>query len=234
MKFLRSPIVWVIATAVAFVPATFEPVNSLRQKQRIEVKSDGKSVSLGNRPELCEALMDEASVVTFDFDVAARRLGGYQNFFQTDRGNLGLRIEVAEDGRMAVVFRPDAPGEELAGVTANGKIRSGEPTRVRVVVSRSSEVSLYFNKRPSKTYSGKFLVECADVQVGSGFDSTRVFNGTVRAVIVIQREEIVTYFGLPYVIRQLGQLLFVSLGLVTLVILAYEKGRRSMKEERNS
>jgi len=234
MKFFRSPIAWAVATAIAFIPAAFEPVNSLRQKQRFEVESDGKGVSVGSRPDVCDALLDESSVVTLDFKVRARKLGGYQNFFQTDRGNLGLRIEVAEDGRLAVVFRPDAPGAELAGVTANGKLRSGKSARVRVVVAKSTEVAMFFNERPTASYNGKFLAECSDVQVGSGFDSTRVFNGAVHAVIRIQREEVVTYFGLPYLIREIGQVLFVCLGFVTLLMFAYERGRRSTKEERFS
>lgn len=125
---------------------------------------------------------------------------------------------------MGVVVRPDAPGEELAGVPARRKIKKLETTNVRVVVVRGSTIHLTVNDGPRASRNGRFLVECADVQFGSGFDATRTFDGTVVGDISIKREELRTYLGLPYEVRQLAQIAFLISALVAMVLIAFDAG----------
>ena len=231
MRSLRSPLFWLLVSAVSFVPAIFEPIGVIREVGRFSFESRGRPTVLGKKLEICNAASNPKKSLLFDLRVTLKKLSGYQNVFQTASGNMGIRVELDETGAVGVVFRSLVPGQELAGVAAKQKILPGIPTRLQVTVDRASRVQIAINEQTPEVFSGVPIIDCDDVRVGVGFDSSRRLVGTVNGYVKIDEDQNVTYFGLPYAVRQLGQLIFLLSLLILIVVVAFERGRRQGQSE---
>jgi hypothetical protein len=228
---MRSPITWLVATTVCFVVALFEPLQTLRQEERIELRSSDQPSVLGASPILCEALSDSRRVTEIELVLKVQKFKPYQGLFQTAALNYGIRLEIDKSGSLAVSFRSeDAPGG-YGGVTAIGLVRRNEPMKIKVAIRESSRVSISLNDGPDAVFVGRITAECTDLRVGTGFDSSRDLAGSVQGSLRIGREVRVTYFGLPYAVRQVAQVAFFLSAVGLIAVVSFERGRRQAHVE---
>ena len=226
MKLLRSPVLWSVATAFFFVIALFEPLTAFRHDARIVLKSNGQPNALGELPVLCEALSDPSRITEIDLTVRIRRIKPFQGVFQTAPENNGVRLEISESGSLGLSFRSaDVPGG-YGGIASEGVLLKGQLNKISIRFEDASKVSLSLNDGPELVFDGQITADCSDVKVGTGFDSSRDIRGAVDGEIRIGREVRVTYFGLPYGVRQVGQVAFVLSAIGLIAVISFECGRQ--------
>lgn len=112
---------------------------------------------------------------------SVNKLGRYQDIFQTDNVNAGVRAEISPGGHFAVLYQT-ALG--LRALTFNNTLVAGE--KYHFVISAINGVYVHAklnNQLVQSTAIPNFQVK--SVLVGSGFSSDRILSGNLNAIKVI-------------------------------------------------
>lgn len=112
--------------------------------------------------------------------------GPFYGLFQTDGGNLGIRVELGPTGIVALIApRSDSPGA-ISAVESLRPIRLEE----RIQFSVSKGQLLISGAGWSASSTGQYLPLCSDVRIGSNYDDSRTYPGEVFVTIKSQRYEL--------------------------------------------
>jgi hypothetical protein len=110
----------------------------------------------------------------------AYSLAGYANVFQTAGGNSGIRMELAEPGRLTLVIGVKGL-EGIKGIVITNSLLPNEWCAVQIEVDRYNQVKVhvdetlvYDHPHPSLDFS------ISDLVIGTGFSRSRPFDGIVK------------------------------------------------------
>jgi len=113
--------------------------------------------------------------IAFSFKV--HQLRQFDNLFQTDPVNSGIRMELSAPAALALIIAgPDGP----KGIYITRRLRLNKVYQLEMRIDRSDNLRVFLNKRlvvdecvPGARY------KLSDVVIGSGFSRTRGFDGRI-------------------------------------------------------
>jgi hypothetical protein len=142
-------------------------------------------VPLGSHPEICQVLKDKWGSIEGEIEGTIQNLKGYQNLFQTDEGNLGIRIEVTQSGKVALVVSSPLKTEvgKLAFSEAFGTIEAGEKFHLYFQISFNGVLTIKLDDQRAHAVYSNINPTCRNVQLGVGFDVSRKTLGTTKTTI---------------------------------------------------
>lgn len=107
----------------------------------------------------------------------------FQNLFQTDDGNLGIRVEVTDRNALAIVIGgPDDP--QLEGIETDESILEGL-NLLQLSVSKG-KLTMKLNGSRSKSVVFTNEPRCTNPRFGIGYSEERRFDGLMNVIIRIQ------------------------------------------------
>lgn len=214
---LRNAVVPVLIAVLLLAPTI---IRWLPTEPRIEFylsdTFDNEPVSLGALPDVCDGLADGKSV---KIGVAGTidKLVNYQNFFQTDNENRGIRVEVDESGAVALLVASDSP-DGFDAVVAPTIISAGTVS-LEFLITNGTELSVLANQQKETTNSSSLRPLCNNVVIGAGFDSSRTTLGSIVVTFTVVEE--IPRFVPTFVVEGLNNspLRTILLGLLTYSLL---------------
>jgi hypothetical protein len=140
---------------------------------------------LGSHPEICRVLEEKWGSIEGEIEGTIQNLKGYQNLFQTDEGNSGIRIEVTQSGRAALVVSSPLKTEvgKLAFSEAFGTIEAGKKFHIYFQVSFNGVLTIKLDSERAHAVYSNINPTCENVQLGVGFDISRKAMGTTKTTI---------------------------------------------------
>ena len=113
------------------------------------------------------------------FDFCANEVKDYENLFQTDPVNSGMRMELSSPAALALIIKRGYL-DTVSGMYVDQGIEAGKWYRVAIEVDRFRNLRVSLNDNMAVNQRVPDLA-CAfsDVAVGTGFSKTRPFNGTI-------------------------------------------------------
>lgn len=138
-------------------------------------------------------LPSESSVISFSeppttldtsldirFRMNVRAITNYNNVFQTDTLNRGVRMELTPSGALGMVVS-DGTSEGCHGFLVADKMHFGRWYTVHILISEHKRVKVYLDgKKAVDTIDHDINYRIGDIAVGAGFNKTRVFDGQIR------------------------------------------------------
>lgn len=214
---LRNVIVAVFIAVLLIAPSIIRvlPTES-RVVFSLSDTFNGEPLTLGAIPDLCAGLSRGKSLevrVTGTID----QLVNYQNFFQTDDENRGIRVEVNDSGAVALLVASDS-SDGFDAVVAPSFLEEG-PVALTFVIKNGTGLKVLQNSADKSTTSDSLRPSCNNVRIGSGFDSSRVTLGSI--VVTFTVTEDVPRFIPTFIVEVLNSspLRTILLGLLTYSIL---------------
>ena len=171
-------LIWLLVT---FPKDTFETT----QRTLLTGATNDSIIPLGSHPEICRVLDQVWGSIEGETEGTIQTLKGYQNLFQTDDGNLGIRLEVSQSGVAALVVSspPETSFEKFVYVVASGLIEEGKKFHLYFRVSFDGGLTLKLDSQPAQTVYSNINPTCQNVQLGVGYDISRKTIGTTKTTI---------------------------------------------------
>jgi len=114
------------------------------------------------------------------FTMKAYSISGYSDVFQTAGGNSGIRMELAEPGRMSLVIGSKGL-EGMREILITNSLQPNEWYAVRIDVDKHKKVQVYLNDILAYDHSHPSLnFSMSDLTLGTGFSKCRPFDGVVK------------------------------------------------------
>jgi hypothetical protein len=140
-----------------------------------------------NRTDLTELCSTSSEVrVNSRFSWSPSRTVPYQNLFQTADGNAGLRVEVNENGVLAVIL-PAITGAIPQSIAAPIVLTPNVEYELLVQYLRNGEITLDLSGYSVVTQLSFNSVNCHQTYMGNGYDGTRQFIGDATVTITFVR-----------------------------------------------
>jgi hypothetical protein len=155
------------------------------------------------------------------------QLKNWNNVFQTDLGNQGIRFEIDEEGRSALLF-PISEDQRIDGVIfKNETIRVGAENKLVAMITISTDIQVKAQLNGELLNKSFPLTEigCQKPISGGGFDASRNLDGISSTQISIERIPKNEKLGIPYATHQLVATLLVSLMFIFLLIALTRQNR---------
>ncbi len=182
----RTLLAGLAAAFLAFVILTLvsEPLTSREvsggELRGLAYDSRSSDESLRTVKRYEEAASAKLSETDISFEMKAYRISGYSNVFQTAPLNGGIRMELAEPNKLAVIVG-------AAGVNAwtplsiNWSIQLNRWYHVRLTMDRHQELKVYLdNVLVVKEISSSLSPTITEFALGTGYSRLRPFDGAVR------------------------------------------------------
>ena len=140
---------------------------------------------LGFYPEICRVLDEKWGSIEGETEGVIHHLKGYQNLFQTDDGNLGIRLEVTPSGEVALVVSSPLKTEvgKLAFIGAAGSIKEGIKFQIYFKITFDGVLIIKLDNQQAQYVHSNINPTCRNVKLGVGFDVTRKTLGTTKTTI---------------------------------------------------
>ena len=152
---------------------------------RLTGTTDHSILPLGFYPEICRVLYEEWGSIEGETEGVILNLKGYQNLFQTDDGNLGIRLEVSQNGEAALVVSSPLKTEvgNLAFIRASGSIEEGKKFHLYFQITFDGTLTIKLDNQRAQYVYSNINPTCSNVQLGVGFDISRKAMGTTKTTI---------------------------------------------------
>jgi|GEM_PF-4768679 len=181
----RLSLAVVILATISFLTLLFPP-DALRLKKSLQAERKGISCvsdscrTIGQMFSLDEKNWDRAKSLDLSFQFAAGPVSGYQNVFQTDDGNAGLRLEISPSSAAALIVGLSA-GPEFDVIKLPGDIAPGQWHDLRLSLSRSNRIKVWFDgKQIADRSNDAYGFNAGNFILGNGFDGKREFSGEIK------------------------------------------------------
>lgn len=135
--------------------------------------------------EICGVLDEKWGSIEGETEGVIYHLKGYQNLFQTDDGNLGIRLEVTQSGEAALVVSSPLQTEvgKLAFVKASGSIEEGRKFHLYFQITFDGVLTIKLDDQQAQYVYSDINPTCRNVQLGVGFDNSRKTMGITKTTI---------------------------------------------------
>ncbi|MDD3149755.1 MAG: hypothetical protein PHV68_02885 [Candidatus Gastranaerophilales bacterium] len=182
--FLFSAGISLICWAVSGILLYFLPVSGAVKESHSLAVFDSRSVEAQERQIKTVRLTSDSRQnglrIAFSFKVYQFRQ--FDNLFQTDPVNSGIRMEMSAPAALALIIAgPDGP----KGIYITRMLRLNKVYQLEMRIDRFDNLQVFLNKRlvvnecvPGARY------KLSDVVIGSGFSRTRGFDGRISDFIV--------------------------------------------------
>jgi hypothetical protein len=153
----------------------------IQNKELMNSDLVSKPIEFGSVSSICEFISGHHGAIQISFKSVQTASGSYQDFFQTDDMNYGIRIERDLDGKVSLIIG-----------NASGKfVGIGVPVDVRTrkldglaIIRPDGTYSLEVNNVRTQSTEPVFNPSCSRVMVGRGFDDGRKWIGQSQVTVV--------------------------------------------------
>ena len=161
------------------------PMDSYRNYS-LAGNTNSSTLTLGSHPNLCSILSKKWGSISGEIEAKVVRLRGYQNLFQTDNGNHGIRVEITELGVIALIVSSPVESEfgKFSYAVANGTVTENRTFHIFYQVSFDGTLTIRLDKERPRSVYANINPRCNKVILGSGFENSRKFLGNAKITIV--------------------------------------------------
>lgn len=160
---------------------------SLNQSEKVILDSPEVSspISYIRNNDLCGEIREKHTKIGIEFYVLQNNNDSYQDFFQTDNLNGGIRLERDPGGTVSLVVA------EMDGTYSGIAVNTEATERAlhgTATISANGKYSLTVN---GKTAAGQGVVltpTCNQIMVGQGYNSERQWNGKSKVKVVLYKD----------------------------------------------
>jgi hypothetical protein len=153
-----------------------------RSQDQVFLKSVQSSLpqNFGQLGHVCQFLLDPQNEIIVGFDAKQKASGTYQNFFQTDELNYGIRIERDLTGAVSLIVGERSG--KFSGVSVPIDLRTNHLIG-QAKIKGNGVISMAVNGKSVSGLLGTLQPSCDKVMTGQGFSSERVWVGTTRLMV---------------------------------------------------
>lgn len=183
--------------------------NDMNNIDRRTFESNGSTVLVGEFTDACSFSSSKIRRVHYELLSKVSLYKDYQDLFQTDELNFGMRVEISKIGELSLQSM-GADGSHVGVVL--GTVSSGRPFKVAIQANSTSDVRGRLDSGSWRSMPFNVLPSCRRFAVGTGFDVDRSVVGSVSLSIQISEVD-----ESAQIIRRIGaKLLLIGLLLMTL------------------
>jgi hypothetical protein len=185
-----------------------------------DVNSSPRSYTEDAASRTCAQVNLKKYSIQIESEFIINRLRNWNNIFQTDSGNQGVRFEIDEKGQAAFLL-PIREDQKIDGIIFKKEtIRLGTENRFSVVVTLTNKVHVKAQlngelQTKSFPYSE---IGCENPISGGGYDATRTLEGISRTEISLVQVSDNEKFGISYMTQKSFSIVLLTLLFVTLLI----------------
>ena len=142
------------------------------------VITSGMAVQVIDGPKICKAWRSLGGSLLIGGSASISNTGSYQNLFQTDDLNNGIRLEMSPDFNLGLIIGNAA--DPSYSVMDFGRIKDLNRELVFTILLEGEDVQAEINGLKSSVRSPTRAV-CANFLVGQGYDESRRYGGKIVA-----------------------------------------------------
>ena len=176
----------------------------------------GDVIELDARPDICSALdLDKSLEIKIDGTI--NKLINYQNLFQTDDENRGMRLEINEAGVWGLLIASSSKdGYDV--VVGSTQLQPG-PFSMTIQITDGREVGIVTNQIEQRRMLESLNPTCNSTTIGTGYDSSRKTDGSIEVSFTLG--EVAPRFVPTYVVDMAEDDVFrtIVLGFLTYLVL---------------
>jgi len=168
----------------------------------------------------CEQVNLKKTSIKIESEFTINRLRNWDNVFQTDSLNQGLRLEIDENGISALLL-PIREDGKIDGIVFKAEtIRVGTENKFVAVITLTNKIHVRAQLN-GELHTESFPyseIGCGNLISGGGYDASRTLDGISRTEISLVKVSDNEKFGISYTTQKLLSIVLLALLFVSLLI----------------
>lgn len=220
-KMIRGLNLFIAACSISILCLFFFP-RITHAEYKTSVASTGRPIHLVDGSQICNAWRSLGGTLLISGSASIKNTGTYQNLFQTDDLNNGLRLELSPDFNLGLVVGNAADSD--ISVVDFGKIRDISRNLDFKIQLRNEAIKAEINGTNSLVQMPT-RATCANLLVGQGYDESRLYGGEIVVSFTS------TFEAPPLIRERYGAFILImqiSLALSSAILLIHAMRNRSI------